>query len=231
MDTKKVVFICLLTVLILTNYKVSYAERKGDLFESIIAQTNSEVVEYGIDEKFQSTDRNISIDNLMNFLDDKLLSYCTKIIDTEDIYQIEFISEKGTGYISIVPYDSKYLYHISILIYDDDVKIKNIESCLKEFTRNYNVENAIYYIYAKAKLGKETDLESYNGKVIDLLKSYGTTNVKTVSLNNGFSTTANTHQFSAKKNNGKLIDFNFAICSYTSGNYLIMGTPEIIKTY
>ena len=52
-------------MLILTNYKVSYAERKVDLFDSIIAQTNSDVVEYGIDEKFQSTNRNISLDNLL----------------------------------------------------------------------------------------------------------------------------------------------------------------------
>ncbi|GAA0177736.1 YwmB family TATA-box binding protein [Clostridium sediminicola] len=231
MDKKKVVFVCLFIVIVLTNYKVSFAERKVHLFDSILAETNTKVIEYGIDEKFQTTNGNISIDNLINLFDDKLFNYSTKIIDTEDVYRMEFNSKNGTGFISVVPYESKYLYHISILIYDDNIKIDDIENDLKGFTRNYNIENAIYYIYAKAKLDKDIDIEEYNNKIIDLLKNYGSTNVKTVSINNGFSTIANTHQFNGKKSNGKFIDFNFATCNYESGNYLIMGTPEIIKTY
>lgn len=231
MDIKKISFICLTIILVLSNYRVSYANKKVDVFENVLDYTESEIIEYGVEEKFQSKNRNTYIEELINLISANLSDYSTKVKDTEEIYSIEFSSSDGSGFINIIPYENRFLYHISILKYDNEIKINDLEKQLKEFTSNSDIENAKYYFYAKAKLDKNTVLDSYNNKVVNLLKTFGASDIKTISINNGFSTTANTRQYSSKKDNGRVIDFNFAICSYSSGNYLIMGTPEITKTY
>jgi hypothetical protein len=43
--------------------------------------------------------------------------------------------------------------------------------------------------------------------------------------------TALTGNYEKIKNGDSWIDFNSAVCSYESGNYLIIGTPIIIKAY
>jgi len=55
--------------------------------------------------------------------------------------------------------------------------------------------------------------------------------IETVSINNGLSTVAYTKEYDEKVTNNKLIDFNYAVCNYSSGRYIIIGTPEIITTY
>jgi hypothetical protein len=56
-------------------------------------------------------------------------------------------------------------------------------------------------------------------------------NIGTVEIDNGYSTVAYTRKYPVMKNDGKWIDFNYAVCSYSSGNYVIIGTPVIITTY
>lgn len=231
MDKKKIGFICLTIILVLSNYRISYANRKVDVIGNVLDYTESEIIEYGVEENFKCKDRNIYIEELINLISANLNDYSTKVKDTEEIYSIDFLSSDGSGFINVIPYEDGFLYRISILKYDNETKICDLDKQLKEFTGNFDIENARYYFYAKAKLDKNTVLNSYNNKVVNLLKTFGTSDIKTISINNGFSTTANTHQYSSKKDNGRIIDFNFAVCSYSSGNYLIVGTPEITKTY
>jgi hypothetical protein len=89
----------------------------------------------------------------------------------------------------------------------------------------------------KARIGENSadesieDIYEVNEKIIKLLESHSTKNIETVNINNGLSTVAYTKNYDAMVNNNKLIDFNYAVCNYSSGSYIIIGTPEIIITY
>jgi hypothetical protein len=87
-----------------------------------------------------------------------------------------------------------------------------------------------YYFYLKSKV-KENNLSLVNDKINKILKNSGAKNIDTVEINKGFSTVAYTKRYETVKNNGLLMDFNYAVTSYNSGNYIIIGTPTIKETY
>ena len=98
-------------------------------------------------------------------------------------------------------------------------------------------KNIKYFQYLKAKIlvsstdSGVSDIYNINKTIINMLKTHGTENIETVSINNGLSTIAYTKKYENKVNNNKLIDLNYAVCNYSSGRYIIIGTPEIITTY
>ena len=87
-----------------------------------------------------------------------------------------------------------------------------------------------FFKYVKAKL-EEHDLTNINEKLLKEIKSEGACNVDTIPISNGYSTVANTNKFDPEISDGKLIDLNYVLCNYSSGNYILIGTPEIIASY
>jgi Tfp pilus assembly protein FimT len=100
---------------------------------------------------------------------------------------------------------------------------------LEKIISDYKV-NAKYFQYLKAKL-PNNNIKYDNNKVLELLKGYDSTNINTVKLENGYSTTAYTKMYNSMESNGQLIDLNYALSKYSSGSYIIIGTPEINVTY
>ena len=76
-----------------------------------------------------------------------------------------------------------------------------------------------------------TDIHEVNNKVIQLLKKHNSVNINTIDINNGCSTVAYTGTSEYMLDQGKKMDLNYAICKYSSGNYVVIGTPIIVTPY
>ena len=217
--------VCLLLML---NGKLLYA-KETDLFEEIISKTGSNVIEYGVRVSFRTDgiEKEIIQDTL------KSMGYynpSNNIISVKDnVHSIDFIKGDFYGFIESVKQDDGTYVTLDI---KEKSRINNI-NLLKN-----NIENAVskkykdveYFLYLKSKL-KQNNLEEVNNQIKTILKNNRAKSIDTVQINNGFSTVAYTKKYQAIKNNGNLIDFNYAVTSYNSGNYIIIGTPIIKEIY
>jgi hypothetical protein len=216
-------------MIIIVNVKISYALKNNDLINEILSDSKLELLETGVDINFEKEGLNIE--------DDELRKFISNIIENETIgwveddKGIEFTFNNGYGYINRNVYKNNYRYHISLIMKGIEYRSYDIEENFHNMINELKIDNPEIFIYAKAKLNDETDLKIYNDEIINLLKIYGAEEFKTVEINNGFSTTTNTHRYSGKTINERTFDLNFAVCKYLSGNYLIIGTPEITKSY
>ncbi|SHH50584.1 hypothetical protein [Clostridium grantii] len=229
MDGKKIAIICLTIIIIITNVKTSYALRNNDLIKDIIEESQAELLETGVDIIFESKNSNIK--------NSELIDIVSNIIESEDFNWfdedegIKFSFNNGEGYINKDIYKNNYRYHISLIKKGIEYNSYDIKEKFYNMTKQFEIKNLEVLIYAKAKLSEKTDLKIRNDEIINVLKGYGAEDFKTVEINNGFSTTTNTHRYSGKNINRRSFDLNFAVCKYSSGNYLIIGTPEITKSY
>lgn len=207
-----------------------YAESNNEnLFDDIISKTQGKVVEYGVTTSFMATGNGTI--NCNNILNDMGFKENSKIAESKsnNIYRIEFQKEKISGYVESVKEDDKSIIKISIIANESKNNIYELKNKVNESVRNHS-GNAELFEYLKVKL-PDSDIEHTNRTIVSLLESRGTIDIDTVRLQNGFSTICNTGKFKPTMINGKLIDFNFSVSNYTSGNYIIMGTPEILETY
>jgi hypothetical protein len=218
----------MLCLFLILNGKLLYA-KETDLFEEIINKTESNVIEYGVSASFITGD--IEQGTLEDTL--KVMGYynpSTMSISIKDnVHSIDFNKGDISGYIqSVKQGDGTYI----TLDIKEKSTINNI-NMLKN-----NIENSIskkyknvkYFLRLKSKL-KQSDLTEVNNQIKTILKNTGAKSIDTIEINNGFSTVAYTKKYQAVKNNGSLIDFNYAVTSYNSGNYIIIGTPIIKETY
>ena len=217
--------VCLFLII---NGKLLFA-KETDLFAEIISNTGSNVIEYGVTVSFMT--EGIEKDILEDTL--KTMGYynpSNKIISIKDnVHSIDFKSGDFYGFIESVKLDDETYVTLDI----KEISTVNNINLLKN-----NIENAVgkkyknvkYFLYLKSKL-KQSDLTEVNNQIKTILKNSGAKAIDTVEINNGFSTVAYTKKYQAIKNNGDLIDFNYAVASYNSGNYIIIGTPTIKETY
>lgn len=217
--------VCLFLIL---NGKLLFA-KETDLFAEIISKTGSNVIEYGVRVSFMT--EGIEKDILEDTL--KTMGYynpSNKIISIkENVHSIDFKKGDFYGFIESVKLDNVTYVTLDI----KEISTVNNINLLKN-----NIENAVgkkyknveYFLYLKSKL-KQNDLAEVNNQIKTILKNSGAKAIDTVEINNGFSTVAYTKKYQAIKNNGDLIDFNYAVTSYNSGNYIIIGTPTIKETY
>ncbi|MCB2293185.1 YwmB family TATA-box binding protein [Clostridium algoriphilum] len=239
MKRKSIALLCIvLSIIILQiNVRFSNAHEKSNLFDEILLQTKSKTVEYGLKTCFST---GIGREEICNYLI-KVLELNNKNIKlsiTKNInsYCINFSGENVEGYIGALKNNNINDITINISRIDNKnglVALKNKVSV----SIGYRGNNIKYFQYLKAKVGESSaknkieDNYSLNKRIINILKSHGTENIETVDLNNGLSTVAYTKEYDEKITNNKLIDFNYAVCNYSSGRYIIIGTPEIITTY
>ena len=239
MKRKSIALLCIVLCLITLQINVilSNAQEKINLFDEILLQTKSRTVEYGLKTSFKTQEdpkvvcnyliKNLGFDNS----EIKLNNY-----ENEDSYGIEFSSENLNGYIEALKYNSENVITINISEKDIENGLDTLKNKVSKSIGNRG-KNIKYFQYLKAKMLESRtnvsneDIYGVNKRILKILKSHGTVNIETVSINNGLSTIAYTKQYGSKVNNNKLIDFNYAICNYSSGRYIIIGTPEIITTY
>ncbi|MCY6485630.1 YwmB family TATA-box binding protein [Clostridium aestuarii] len=223
--------ILVLLALVLLNYKFSYAFKKENLFGFILKETKAQVNEYGIKTRFKVCENGQGYYKyFLNKIKVNKPNYKIKTNYSKRGYSISFTNSRSKGYIEEFSIEGKKIITINIIKKDNENKLTELKSQIKAIVNSIPKENIVSSQYIKARIPEE-NLKKENSKVINLLKNEGAVNINSIKINNGFSTTAYTCRYIPKKNNGKLMDFNFALCNYSSGNYIIMGTPEIITTY
>ena len=239
MERKSIALLCIVLSLIILqiNVRFSNAQEKDNLFDEILLQTKSKTVEYGLKTSFKTVEQpkkvcNYLIEDLeLNSKEIKLNS-----IENEGSYSIEFSGKNVQGYIEAIKYNNENDITINISKIGNENGLVVLKNKVSDSIGNRG-KNIKYFQYLKAKMADipinvaKEDIYSVNEGIIKILKFHGTYNIETVNINNGLSTIAYTGRYDVKVNNNKLVDFNYAICNYASGRYIIIGTPEIITTY
>ncbi|QGU94144.1 hypothetical protein GOM49_02430 [Clostridium bovifaecis] len=230
MEKKKKILILFLTlVAMILNYKISYAYKNVNLLQEMVKTAEGEIVESGVRTRFKSSRNGQELTEYfmdkVNYKDTKVKSYKNK-----ENYYINF-EEKGTkGFITIASSKGENIVTIDIVQKCSSNELDEIKSKIELITAPVSHKDKEYYEYLKVRLPNK-DLASINQELISVLKINGAVNTSSIELNNGFSTCAYTYRYKPRNNNGKQMDLNFALSSYTSGKYLVIGTPEIVITY
>ncbi|MCY6355476.1 YwmB family TATA-box binding protein [Clostridium sp. ZS2-4] len=228
---RKVIILVFIMFAMLLNYKISYAYKGIDLFTSILNETKGEVVEYGLKTRFKTyKNGQESYNYFLNIINSKKLNYRVKVSKDKDNYCIEFEDKSSKGYMEFFTSEEGNVISIEIIKKDSENNLLKLKDDIKGITSFWSDNEVSYFQYLKAKLPNDA-LDDINKKINFLLKSEGASNLHSIKINNGFSTSAYTYRYKAIKSNGKLIDFNFALCKYKSGKYVIIGTPEIVVSY
>jgi len=239
MKRKSITLLCIVLSMIILQINVRFAkaQENHNLFDEILIQTKSKTVEYGLKTCFETQEEPKEVCNyLISALDFDNKKTILSITDNKDSYCVNFSSEISKGYVEAVKYENKSLITINISNVSNENGLIPLKYKVSASigARGNNIK---YFQYLKAKVEgisknvETNNINCINQKIINILKSNGTENIETVSLNNGLSTMAYTKKYDEKVINNKLIDFNYAVCSYSSGKYIIIGTPEIITTY
>lgn len=108
----------------------------------------------------------------------------------------------------------------------------NIEELINKISRRLNTfDKRIQYTqYIKAKVNT-CDTAGVNEEILSYLRSIGTSDLESIDISNGYSTVGYTSRFEPINYGYKLIDFNYAVVTYSSGTYIIIGTPIIMTPY
>lgn len=223
----KIIILVFIFILSLSNLSnLSFAKKNTDIINKIIESANGCTVEYGIRANFEIDENGEKY--CLNLL--KKLNLSDSVINISKngkYYSVDFESEAVNGYIEYSDYDNHNLVSLKIVRIDNENRLDELISTINSAINKKDIK---YFQYLKAKVS-EGDTEKVNNEIINMLRTKNTSNISTVKLRNGTSTVAYTKQFIPVKDNGKLVDLNFAVCSYGSGNYLIIGTPIIIEAY
>ncbi|MCM8709740.1 YwmB family TATA-box binding protein [Clostridium sp. SYSU_GA19001] len=210
------------------NTTFSFAKKNVDLFDEIIKITEATPIEYGvrtcIETKKDSETYSLEILRKLNI---ELSS--TNIIKDNNIYCVEFNNSELNGYVESISYKNYNVVTINIVKKDSKNGLSQLKALFEKALEEEDKEIK-YFQYLKAAI-PSNNISRTNEEIAELLKRENALNIDTIELENGYSTVAYTKRYPIMKNNGKYMDFNYAVCSYSSGNYIIIGTPIIITTY
>ncbi|NEZ47437.1 hypothetical protein FDF74_09545 [Clostridium niameyense] len=219
----------LVFILFLLFKNCCYATNKQDLFNKIKMETNSSLVEKGCTIKFST-----SFDDKRIIKD---ITDCIILCNIKDIklqcdgnyYCITMCNKEIEGNIYINKESLNNLVEIKITSLKDSSNFKNIKNSLEKYIKNIDNDKVIYE-YCKLKTSDKS-ISKTNEGILNILKNCKAKNIETVKLNSGYSTICYTGNYKPIVSNGKAIDFNYSVCRYNSGNYIIIGTPQINITY
>ncbi|MDP4177284.1 MAG: YwmB family TATA-box binding protein [Bacillota bacterium] len=200
---------------------------ESDLFNDMINCSEGNVVEYGLKTSFDTKNDGEEISKfILNELNEK---FDIQELKSSSLYSVEFKNDDINGYIESTREGNYNKVTINIIKKDTNNDLTQLRSSMNTILGKKQIHSK-YFEYIKAKVNNN-DLSDVNNKVINLLKIKKMKNIQTVMINNGFSTTLYTQKLQNKIYAGGLCDLNFALCKYTSGNYIIIGTPIITETY
>ena len=223
--------ICYITM---PNYiikKSLYSNKNIDIYRSIIEKTESNVVEYGLKTNFIADNNGIEkCTQIFNSLKQEYYSRINmKTIISSETYRIEFDSEEISGYIRYYLNDGDKNIIISVIEHKSQLDFQGLKSRIIKAIGNKKQE-VEFFQYVKAKTKTADRLKSYS-IVTEILKSKGASNIETIDLESSLNITALIGDSNLVKNGDKWINFNCAICSYESGEYVIIGSPIIMESY
>lgn len=210
------------------NKNISSAKKDVDLFNGILSLTGSTTVESGIKASFEinSDGESYCVDLFKKM---QINNADVNIVKDNYTYCLEFRKTGLYGYIEYMNLDNHNVVTLNLVREDNENKITELKDLVSQVTEKEN-KDIKYFEYLKAKL-PDDNLAKVNEDIISFLKDQDVINIYKTNISNGYSTVAYTRKYQQMKNNGKLMDLNFAVCSYSSGNYVIIGTPIIFTNY
>lgn len=229
---KKIILVILAIIFILGNS--INAKINSNIFDEILKITKSDIVENGLSTTYitNSNGKNQCISwlknmNLYNGTPSNKSAWNNVTQDTKSNYFVEFKKNNMSGYIESSKVSQGYRMSIFIKLKTKADELNNLQDKVESACSNHNI---FCYKYLKAK-SQITNVNSINNKCRNLLVKKKLNNIETVSLNNSFSTTAYTGGTNYIIDNNKKVDLNYAVCKYSNGNYIIIGSPVINITY
>ncbi len=221
---KRKLFLSLLAVVAvqLIIYGQVSAQKNSLITEQIINECKAVPVEYGLTAILQG--------------DDDYNSLCREVFSKTGLLDKSEINSQG-GIYSIKAEAKGISMEAQLVENRLEIQItgKDISDYTKFKEELFNVlsnsnSRPQYYQYTKCSLkGKGID-ETYE-KVVSLAVFKGVKNLNTINIDNGYSITGYTGSQERIRIMGRYIDMSIAIVGYKSGNYIIIGTPEIMAAY
>jgi hypothetical protein len=220
-----------LSILIIRD-ETFYGKNKEDMFNEILNNVNASTEEYVVEGKFYSQGSKKDIYNKIVANIEKTMGQVYGEVNEDLSFKIDYNQGEYDGSISIADYGKGYdvILRISICKFNLDVKEEeSIRNKIKEILSPIN-SNVEYSLYVKSKILSGT-IDETRDVVLKQLNLNKAQNIDEVKINNGYSIISNTNLYEKEIILGEEIDFNCAIVRYSSGCYLIMGTPVIRITY
>ncbi len=219
-------------VIILTS-GIFYVKPNTDIFSVLINDMEGKIEQCNVSAEFYSNDndKNIYMDLLdrINF-DFGKVNY--EITENDRVITIDFTNEKYDGKIEFYHMQEKLMGKISIIERGSDLEYSNLEKLKVKISNALSyIDNSIEYSQCiKVKVSKGT-VDEYKELILDTLSVSKSQNINTAKIYNGYSILADTGLYNKKNIFGTDIDFQCALVDYSSGCYLIMGSPEITLAY
>lgn len=210
------------------NSNLYLASKKPDFFREIVSLTEGKVVEYGVKANFLISEdgENYCLELFKKL---NIENADINVVKDDKFYSVEFNNNEFKGYIESTSYDNHNVVTLNIVQYDNEYRLLELKNRVS-IAVGKDEKEVKYFDYLKAQVNKDST-EKVNSDIAELLKNNNASNIDTIKIDNGYSTVAYTKKYPVMKNNGKLMDLNYAVCSYSSGDYVIIGTPVIITTY
>lgn len=203
---------------------------KSDLIMDILKNTESEILEFGIRTNYSTENEGerecANILNKFNLDGSKNID----VFKDKNLYTLEFKTEEISGYIQYIKknYDRGTIT-ISVIEHKANLGLNELRNRVEKAIDNSSEEKK-YFQYVKAKTGL-SDITYAKDTIAGLLNRRGAANIDSIDIGKGSSITAYTGDYERMKSGLGWIDFNCAVVSYESGNYIIIGTPIIMNSY
>ncbi len=220
-----------LSILIIRD-KTFYGKSEEDMFSGILNSVNASTEEYVVEGRFYSQESKENIYETITTNIEKAMGQVYQEVNKDLSFKIDYNHEKYDGRISIADYGKGYdvVLRISICKPNLDIdKEKTVEKKIKEILSPIS-SKVEYSLYVKSKILNGT-IDETRDVILKQLYLNKAQNIDEVEISNGYSIISNTNLYDKEIILGEEIDFNCAIVRYSSGCYLIMGTPVIRITY
>jgi len=202
-----------LSILIIRD-KTFYGKSEEDMFSGILNSVNASTEEYVVEGRFYSQESKENIYETIITNIEKAMGQVYQEVNKDLSFKIDYNHEEYDGRISIA------------LDIDEE---KTVEKKIKEILSPIS-SKVEYSLYVKSKILNGT-IDETRDVILKQLYLNKAQNIDEVEISNGYSIISNTNLYDKEIILGEEIDFNCAIVRYSSGCYLIMGTPVIRITY
>lgn len=203
----------------------------NSLFDDILKCTKSTVQESNVTASFNTNVDGISLCQSIFKKVDSNQNFNVSTTQNTNFYRIEFNKKSVSGYIQSIKCGKYNAITVDIDELGNKNKLNDLKIQMKGYLKDRK-ENIKYFECLKAKTTNSNSINECNSQISKLLRSYHIFDIETLNLENGYTSTAYTGLYdNVIETNGTLVDFNYSVCRYYSGNYIILATPEIIKTY
>jgi hypothetical protein len=229
---RKKIFVLLILLLVMVigfgKKYISYAKQCSKDIYSIAKNTNYKIKECGVKTSFiennNGEERCEEFYNNFKFVDKNLLQ--KKITRQENLYCIEFSSDKEEGYIKYYNDENKNIV-IQYTDLQNEKKLNEIENNINLSTGKQNLK---FYEYLKLT-NSSSNIDEAKNKILYEMKKQNFSNIEATYVSNGISITGFGGNDNAVKVGKKYVDFNCSISNYGYENYIIIGTPIIFMNY